>query len=103
MKTPATLSPGDCTPELREKALALDIREPYERNGAPEAILAMPNVPMAEWKAIPARFPDRPLVLCCAAGVRTRMCVELLNFPEGIYAWTGSIHDWVRENNGKTS
>lgn len=93
-----TLSPGEVTPELRSQILAIDIREPYERIGAQEAILQMPNVPMNDWGTIPEQFPQRPLLLCCAAGVRTRMCVGLLQHPEGIYAWTGSIHDWVRES-----
>ena len=90
-----TLSPGSAEAAALKDAVTLDIREPCERDGAPEEILAIPNVPMAEWHSIPARFPERPLVLCCAAGVRTRMCVDLLNHPDGIYAWTGSIHDWV--------
>jgi rhodanese-related sulfurtransferase len=89
------LSPGALPPGFRGLALGIDIREPAERQGAGPEILAMPNVPMAEWHSIPERFPRRPLVLCCAAGVRTRLCVERLNFPEGVYAWTGTIHQWA--------
>jgi len=92
-----TLFPHTPAAKALTDAQAIDIREPHEREGASEAVLAIPNVPMAEWHRIPERFPDRPLVLCCAAGVRTRMCVELLNHPDDIHAWTGSIHEWVRE------
>lgn len=78
-----------------DNPLAIDIREPFERQGADQAILAMPNVPRNEWHTIPERFPERPLVLCCAAGIRTRICLDMLKHPEGIYAWTASIHDWT--------
>lgn len=87
------------SPESQElkNAKAIDIREPHERIGATESILALTNVPQAEWHTIPARFPERPLVLCCAAGIRTRICLELLNHPEGIHAWAGTVQQWVDE------
>ena len=88
------LLPNTPEAERLQKAKAIDIREPHERIGAPESILSMPNVPMNEWHTIPDRFPERPLVLCCAAGVRTRYCLEQLGHPEGIHAWIGSIEDW---------
>lgn len=88
------LEPGPRAQALQDKALVIDIREPHERIGAPKHILSMPNVPRAEWATIPELFPQRPLVLCCAGGVRTRMCVEALGHPPGIFAWTRPIHDW---------
>nr|MDA3872535.1 ThiF family adenylyltransferase [Kiritimatiellia bacterium] len=89
------LEPGPRAALLREKALAIDIREPHERSGATERILDMPNIPREQWHTIPERFPQRPLVLCCAAGVRTRQCLELLGHPPGILAWSRSIAEWA--------
>lgn len=95
IRHPSFLLPGPEVRALRAQALAVDIREAVEREGASAEILAMPHVPRAEWHTIPERFPQRPLVLCCAAGVRTRMCVEMLSFPEGVYAWVAPIQAWV--------
>ena len=89
------LFPGTPEPQALRQAQTLDIREPHERIGAPEAILSIPNVPRSEWHTIPDRFKERPLVLCCAAGVRTRYCLDLLNHPEDIHAWVGTIQEWV--------
>jgi rhodanese-related sulfurtransferase len=88
------LEPGPRAQALRNKALIIDIREPQERISAPDHILSMPNVPRAEWESIPERFPQRPIVLCCAGGVRTRYCVEMLGNPPGIFAWTRPIGEW---------
>ncbi|MCC5845859.1 MAG: ThiF family adenylyltransferase [Verrucomicrobia bacterium] len=87
---PAWLSPGDSLPS---GARYVDIREAYERENAPADILALPHFPRERWEAIPGEIRQRPLILCCAAGVRTRHCLELLGHPPGIWAWTGSIHD----------
>lgn len=87
---PAWLGPGDPLPS---GARCVDIREAYERENAPADILALPHFPRERWGEIPGELPQRPLILCCAAGVRTRLCLELLGHPPGIWAWTGSIHD----------
>jgi hypothetical protein len=87
---PAWLGPGDPLPS---GALYVDIREAYERENAPEDILALPHFPRERWGEIPGELQQRPLVLCCAAGVRTRHCLELLGHPPGVWAWTGSIYN----------
>lgn len=89
------LEPGPRARSLHGNALVIDIREPHERISAPSHILSMPNVPRAEWDSIPECFPQRPIVLCCAGGVRTRYCVEMLGNPPGIFAWSRPIEEWA--------
>lgn len=88
------LEPGLLAQSLHDKALVIDIREPNERHDAPAHILSMPNVPRSDWDSIPERFPQRPIVLCCAGGVRTRQCVEMLGHPREIFAWSRPIGEW---------
>lgn len=87
------LYPGKRARALIRDAILLDIREPAERNGNPDWIQRIPNVPRAEWEQIPERYPDRPIILCCSGGVRSRKCLERLGHPPDIYAWSRSIHD----------
>lgn len=87
------LRPGLTAATLLARACIVDIRQPEERAGDPEWIRQLPLVPRERWLEIPRLFTQRPLVLCCAHGVRTRACVELLGRPDGVYAWTGRIHD----------
>lgn len=87
----ALLYPGARAEALFRQACVIDLREPGERIGDPEWVQSIPNVPRAEWSQIPERFGERPLILCCAGGVRSRKCLELLKQPPGILAWTGSI------------
>lgn len=85
------LLPGNTARELVSKAIVLDIREPIERVGNPDWIQRLPNVPRAEWGSILDRFANRPVILCCAAGVRTRACLAMLGNPDGVWAWSKSI------------
>ncbi len=85
------LYPGARAGALFRQACVIDLREPGERVGDPEWVQKIPNVPRSEWSQIPERFRERPLILCCAAGVRSRKCLELLKQPAGILAWTRGI------------
>lgn len=85
------LLPGNWARELAGQATVLDIREPRERIGNPDWIQALPNVPRGEWGSILERFEKRPIILCCAAGVRTRACLAMLGNPDGVYAWSKPI------------
>lgn len=87
-----SLNPADLT--------IVDIREPEERVGNPEWIQNTPNMPSSQWLEIPEKIQQRPIVLCCAAGIRTRQCLALLNNPEGVYAWTRPIQDIPAEWQG---
>ncbi len=85
------LMPGKRAMELAREATIIDIREPRERLGNPDWIQQLPLVPRSEWGSILDRFPERPIILCCAAGVRTRACLAMLGNPDGVYAWSKSI------------
>lgn len=77
--------------DLLAQARVIDIREAGERIGNPGWIQQLDHMPMAAWMEITGQFPDRPLVLACAGGIRTQKCVELLGFPDGVYAWLEPI------------
>jgi adenylyltransferase/sulfurtransferase len=85
------LQPGPEADTVFARAKVLDIREAVEREVGPAWIHQVSHAPRAHWGKIVEHFPERPLVLCCAAGVRTRACLELLGNPPGVYAWTRSI------------
>ncbi len=85
------LYPGARAEALFRRARVIDLREPDERIGDPEWVHNLPNVPRAEWSQIPERFRERPLILCCAAGARSRKCLELLEQPAEILCWTRGI------------
>ncbi len=85
------LYPGQSAEALMREALVVDLREPHEREGDPEWIQRIPNVPRAEWSSLADRSPGRPLILCCASGNRSRVCLEQLGNPTGVYAWTRGI------------
>jgi adenylyltransferase/sulfurtransferase len=87
------LLPGKRAMELAREATIIDIREPRERIGNPDWIQQIPNVPHSEWGSILDRFNDRPIILCCAAGIRTRACLAMLGNPDGVYAWSKSISE----------
>ncbi len=92
--TPNLLYPGAEAERLLRKGTVIDLREPSERVGAPDWMLALPNVPRAEWTDIPTRFAQgRPLVLACAAGIRSRQCLAELGYPPDIYAWVRPIQE----------
>ena len=90
------LMPGLRARQLLDEATLVDIRELKERKDDPDWIQRMPCFPKDEWPDIPAKLANRPLILCCSMGIRTRACVELLGNPEGVYAWTKPIHELSR-------
>lgn len=87
------LHPGERARTVLNEAVVIDLREAVERVGNPEWIQDLPHMPRARWEEIPECFSRRPLVLCCAGGIRSRICVEQLECPPGVYAWTGTIED----------
>ncbi len=90
------LFPGRGAQELLANATVIDLREDHERLQDPEWIRALPHLPRAMWPALLREFPERPLVLCCAAGLRSRECVDLLEHPPEVYAWTRPIAEIAR-------
>jgi adenylyltransferase/sulfurtransferase len=87
------LLPGLRVRDLSAKAVLVDLREPSERKNDPDWIQQMPSVPRKEWPELLDRFPERPLILCCAGGVRARKLLGHLGNPNGVYAWSKGIHD----------
>ena len=87
----AVLVPGSEARTVVAQARVIDLREANERVGAPAWIAQLDHRPRAEWPSILEQFDDRPLVLACAGGVRSRACLEELDHPDGVYAWGGPI------------
>lgn len=94
------LRPGPAAARLLREATVIDLREPCEREGNPPHILALASYPRERWPHILDEHPERPLVLACAAGGRTRLCLRDMNFPEGVYAWTAPLSDLPRPHTG---
>ena len=90
------LYPGERATKTFREGCVIDLREPAERVDDPEWIREIPNVPRSEWAQIPERFRDRPLILCCSAGVRSRECLDLLDQPPGVFGWMRGIREVPR-------
>lgn len=87
------LHPDEQLRDLLTRAVLVDLREANERE--PE-VISHPQIlhrPRSEWTDIPADYEKRPLILCCAAGVRARHCLEMLEFPEDVYVWPKSMKE----------
>lgn len=91
--TSQILLPGQRAKDITGKAVLIDLREPTERRNDPEWIQQMPSVPRNQWPGLLDNFPQRPLILCCAGGVRARNLLGQLDNPEGVYAWSKAIHE----------
>jgi adenylyltransferase/sulfurtransferase len=87
------LLPGMRARKILGQAVLVDLREPAERRSDPDWIQEMPSVPRSEWPGLLDEFSQRPLVLCCAAGVRARNLLRKLDNPVGVYAWSKPIHE----------
>lgn len=96
-----SVSPGEATQLInREDAHIVDVREADEFAGGhlPEAI----NIPvgkLAERIGELEKFKDKPVILCCASGMRSnKACGELrkqgfaklYNLAGGVDAWVGA-------------
>lgn len=82
----------------REDAHIVDVREPDEFAGGhlPEAV----NIPagkLAERVGELEKLKDKPIIVCCAAGVRSnKACAELKKHGfEKIYNLSGGVDAWV--------
>lgn len=82
----------------RENALVLDVREPDEfaQGHLPDAI-NLPAGKLAERVAEIEKYKERPLIVCCAAGMRSgRACRDLGKQGFGkLYNLDGGVDAWV--------
>lgn len=94
-----SVSPGAATQLInREDARIVDVRDAEEFAGGhlPDAI----NIPagkLAERVAELEKFKDKPLIVCCAAGMRSsKACGELKKQGfEKLYNLAGGVDAWV--------
>ncbi|WP_434513644.1 rhodanese-like domain-containing protein [Dechloromonas sp. ARDL1] len=93
------VSPGAATQLInREDARVVDVREAEEFAGGhmPDAI----NIPvgkLAERVAELEKFKDKPVIVCCAAGMRSsKACGELKKHGfDKLYNLVGGVDAWV--------
>ena len=82
----------------REEAQILDVREADEfANGHLPEALNIPAGRLSERAAELEKFKDKPLIVCCAAGVRSgKACKELkqLGF-ERLHSLAGGVDAWL--------
>ncbi len=94
-----SVSPGAATQLInREDARVVDVRDAEEFAGGhlPDAI----NIPagkLAERVGELEKFKDKPLIVCCAAGMRSsKACGELKKHGfEKLYNLAGGVDAWV--------
>lgn len=95
------LSPAAATQMInREDALVLDVREADEfANGHLPEAKHIPLGKLAERASELEKFKDKPIIVCCASGVRSgKACGELgklgfartYNISGGVDAWVGA-------------
>lgn len=97
------VNPGEATLLInREDARVLDVREPSEfaAGHIPEAI-NIPSGKLVERLGELEKFKDKPLIVCCAAGMRSnKACSELqkqgfsrlFNLGGGVDAWSAASY-----------
>lgn len=93
------VNPGEATLLInREDALVLDVREPDEfaSGHLPEA-RSIPVGKLDERIGELAKFKDKPIIVCCASGMRSnKACNELKKQGFGkLYNLAGGIDAWV--------
>lgn len=95
----------------REDALVLDVREPDEfaAGHLPEA-MSIPVAKLAERVAELEKYKSKPIVVCCASGMRSgKACGELKkhgfeklhNLAGGVDAWVGAGYPIKKAGKGK--
>ncbi len=93
------VNPGEATTLInREDAHVVDVREAGEFAGGhlPNA-LNIPVAKIAERAAELEKFKDKPIIFCCASGMRSgKACAELkkLGFTQ-LYNLAGGVDAWV--------
>lgn len=93
------VSPVEATQLInREDALVVDVREvdEYANGHLPDA-RNIPQAKLAERAGELEKFKDKPLIVCCAAGMRSaKACSELtkLGFAR-TYSLAGGVDGWV--------
>ena len=93
------VNPGEATLLInREDAHIVDVREPdeYAAGHLPDA-KNIPVVKLAERVGELEKFKDKPIIVCCASGMRSnKACAELKKQGfEKLYNLTGGIDAWV--------
>lgn len=93
------VNPGEATLLInREDARVLDVREAAEfaAGHIPDAI-GIPVGKLGERLSELEKFKDKPLIVCCAAGMRSnKACAELKKAGfEKLYNLSGGIDAWV--------
>jgi rhodanese-related sulfurtransferase len=93
------IGPAEATQLInREDAYILDVREAgeYAAGHLPEA-KNIPTGKLVERVAELEKFKDKPIIVCCASGIRSnKACDELkkLGF-EKLYSLSGGVDAWV--------
>lgn len=93
------VNPGEATLLInREDAHIVDVREPgeYAAGHLPEA-KNIPVAKLAERIGELEKFKDKPIIVCCASGMRSnKACAELKKQGfEKLFNLTGGIDAWV--------
>jgi rhodanese-related sulfurtransferase len=93
------VSPAEATLLInREDAQVIDVREPGEFSaGHLPAAINIPVGKLGERLSELEKFKSRPVIVCCAAGMRSNQaCRELKkNGFESLYNLTGGLDAWV--------
>lgn len=108
----SAVNPGEATLLInREDAIVLDVREADEFAGGhlPDA-RNIPGSKLGERIAELEKFKDKPVIVCCASGMRSnRACAELKkqgftrvnNLSGGVDAWVGAGYPIKKGGRGK--
>jgi rhodanese-related sulfurtransferase len=93
------VNPGEATLLInREDAYIVDVREPdeYAAGHLPDA-KNIPVAKLAERIGELEKFKDKPIIVCCASGMRSsKACAELKKQGfEKLFNLTGGIDAWV--------
>src|SRR5574343_262053 len=106
------VNPGEATLLInREDAHVVDVREPdeYAAGHLPDA-KNIPVAKLAERLGELEKFKDKPIIVCCASGLRSsKACAELkkqgfeklFNLTGGIDAWLCSVYPFKKGSKSK--
>jgi adenylyltransferase/sulfurtransferase len=89
------LFPGPRAAAILRQATLIDLREsPRPRLDWPGELL---HFPKERWDRLLDEVADRPLVLGCANGLRTRELLQRMGHPPDVFAWTRPIEEAARQ------